>query len=98
MHLIRHTNSFCPTCFLEIPAVIKLEKDGVWMSKTCPVHGETRAMVERDPLFYSHAISLQATQIYPGYFVDVIVTIRPDTKDLAGWTRDEVAALLLEER
>lgn len=44
------------------------------MSKRCPIHGETEAMVERDPLFYQYALGLGAKSIYGGHFVDITKT------------------------
>jgi len=39
-HLIRRTQSICPECNRILPALV-FERDGkVWMSKTCPEHGE----------------------------------------------------------
>lgn len=71
MRLKKTTKSFCSTCFLEIPATITAEADGAWMTKSCPTHGETRAMVERNSLFYTYVNGLNAQMIYPGMFVDV---------------------------
>ena len=71
MKLNRHTLSICPSCWLEIPARIEVASSGAWMVKKCPTHGETRAMVERDPIFYAHVMALAATQIYPGYFLEI---------------------------
>jgi len=40
VHKIRDTQSICPECNRLIPAVV-FERDGkVFMTKTCPVHGE----------------------------------------------------------
>ena len=71
MKLSRLTTSFCTTCYREIPATISIDHAGVWMKKNCPSHGETRAMVERDPLFYTYVMGLQSPSIYNGYFLDV---------------------------
>lgn len=71
MQLIRDTLSLCPTCYKEIPARILTSNKGVWMEKTCPHHGRTEAMLERDPLFYTWVTGCQSPQIYNGYFLDV---------------------------
>lgn len=65
------TSSFCPTCYREISAAIEVEADGAWMTKECPAHGSTRALVERDPNFFTYVRSLENQSIYGGYFVDV---------------------------
>lgn len=46
------TASLCPTCYREIPAKLDIVDGALWMTKTCPEHGETRAMAERDALFW----------------------------------------------
>ncbi len=71
MNLYSSTISFCPTCYLEIPAKISIGRELVTMEKTCPVHGKSTGIVERDPLFYQHIRSLRSPSIYDGYFVDV---------------------------
>jgi organic radical activating enzyme len=71
MKLERHTASFCPTCYKEIPALITVSSGSAVMTKTCSVHGYTAAEVERDPVFYTHVLGQQSPAIYSGYFVDV---------------------------
>ncbi len=72
MTINHHTISFCPVCYLEIPARIFVKGgDAVRMSKTCPHHGESTSVVERDPLFYQTARAINAQSIYDGHFVDV---------------------------
>lgn len=46
------TASLCPTCYREIEARLFVADGAVMMRKTCPVHGETVAMVERDATFW----------------------------------------------
>lgn len=74
MNLYSHTVSFCPSCYLEIPAKISIGRELVTMEKTCPVHGKSTGIVERDPLFYQHIRALRSPSIYDGYFVDVTMT------------------------
>ena len=46
------TTSLCEVCYRHVPAE-KFERDGgIWMKKTCPVHGDTEYMIERDAEFY----------------------------------------------
>ena len=71
MRLSHQTVSFCPTCFLEIPAKVTVTENSVLMSKTCPVHGASSGLVERDPLFYQIVRSLNSPSIYDGHFIDV---------------------------
>lgn len=65
------TVSFCPTCYAEVSALITVDQEGAVMTKACPHHGKTTALVERDPLFYQYVRGLRAPSIYDGYFVDV---------------------------
>lgn len=74
MKINRHTLSLCPTCYLQIPAHIEIGSSAVVMRKTCPTHGKFESVIESDPLFYHHAVSLRGELIYPGHFVDVTRT------------------------
>lgn len=74
MKTTKHTLSLCATCYLEIPATITTDERGAIMRKTCPHHGATESMVERDPLYYLYASGLKAQSIYGGHFVDVTRT------------------------
>ncbi len=67
-----NTASFCNTCYRRVAARVRVEDDGVWLHKQCPVHGpHPRAMVERDPTFYVYVHSLNNPSIYESYFIDV---------------------------
>ncbi len=46
------TASLCPTCYREVPARLSVKDGAVWISKTCPAHGELVAMAEADALFW----------------------------------------------
>lgn len=74
MKINRSTISLCPTCYKEIAAAISVTGDGVFITKTCDVHGTTRAMIERDPLFYMWVVGINSPSIYGGYFIDVTRT------------------------
>src|SRR5262245_16079193 len=71
MNLTRKTMSLCSTCYKEVPATITVERDGVFINKTCSEHGDQLGMLERDPVFYTWVQGLAAPSIYNGYFVDV---------------------------
>jgi organic radical activating enzyme len=46
------SSSMCHVCFAEVPARVERRTDGaVYMMKTCPAHGTTDVMVERDADF-----------------------------------------------
>ena len=47
-----NTISLCPTCYKEIPAELFVQDGQLWMRKTCPVHGETEALCERNAAFW----------------------------------------------
>src|SRR5579875_3000352 len=52
LHILRHTQSICPECNRLISAIV-YEKDGkVYMTKTCPVHGETEELYFGDYEMY----------------------------------------------
>lgn len=51
---MKKTLSICHHCYRHVPAV-RFEKDGsIWLSKTCPVHGESTHLVEPDAEFYNN--------------------------------------------
>ena len=44
--IIRSTRSVCPVCLKNLPAALCREEDGrVYLEKTCPAHGDFRALV-----------------------------------------------------
>jgi uncharacterized radical SAM superfamily Fe-S cluster-containing enzyme len=43
-HLIRRTQSICPDCNRILPAFVFEREGKVWMTKTCPEHGETEEL------------------------------------------------------
>jgi hypothetical protein len=46
------SSSMCHVCFAEVPASLERRVDGaVYMTKTCPAHGTSDVMVERDAAF-----------------------------------------------
>ena len=52
MKILKKTRSVCSECFLEIPATV-FEKDRrVYMKKTCPEHGTSETLIEKDAWIY----------------------------------------------
>jgi tetraether lipid synthase len=43
-NFIRQTQSICPDCNRILPALVFERDNKVWMTKTCPVHGETEEL------------------------------------------------------
>jgi tetraether lipid synthase len=43
-NFIRQTQSICPECNRILPAIVFEREDKVWMTKTCPEHGETEEL------------------------------------------------------
>jgi len=43
-NFIRQTQSICPECNRILPAIVFERDDKVWMTKTCPEHGETEEL------------------------------------------------------
>jgi len=46
------TTSLCPYCLRRLPATVARRGDEVWLERTCPEHGEVRALVWRGPPGY----------------------------------------------
>jgi uncharacterized radical SAM superfamily Fe-S cluster-containing enzyme len=43
------TTGLCPTCLRTVPAVLRREEDDtIWITQTCPRHGENRALLSSD--------------------------------------------------
>jgi uncharacterized radical SAM superfamily Fe-S cluster-containing enzyme len=52
LRVLRHTRGTCPTCVEMVEARV-IEDDGaVWIEKLCPEHGDTRALLSRNPGYY----------------------------------------------
>ena len=43
-NFIRQTQSICPDCNRILPAIVFEREGKVWMTKTCPEHGETEEL------------------------------------------------------
>jgi uncharacterized radical SAM superfamily Fe-S cluster-containing enzyme len=43
---IKCTVSLCPECYMHIPAMLEDRAGEVWMTKTCPTHGDSEALVD----------------------------------------------------
>jgi uncharacterized radical SAM superfamily Fe-S cluster-containing enzyme len=52
MKVLRKTTTICPTCFREIPATVFERPGGVFMRKTCPEHGTSEVLLEKDSDVY----------------------------------------------
>ena len=52
MNKISDTMSLCNTCYRHIPAVKFESHGGMWLGKTCPVHGYSEHLVDPDSEFY----------------------------------------------
>lgn len=48
----RETSALCSVCGQKCPAVLALKNGQVWLSKTCPEHGEHEELFEEDAAFY----------------------------------------------
>jgi hypothetical protein len=46
------TTSLCPRCLRRLPAAVVRRGDEVWLERSCPEHGEVRALVWRGPPDY----------------------------------------------
>ncbi len=46
------TTSLCPQCLRRLPATVVRRGDEVWLERTCPDHGEARALVWHGPPGY----------------------------------------------
>lgn len=49
---VAETVSLCETCYSHVPATIFDNSGSIWLGKTCPTHGYSEHMIERDAEFY----------------------------------------------
>jgi len=47
LRTVRSTVSICPDCMREVPGAVMAGKDGAWLVRTCPDHGEYRFPLSR---------------------------------------------------
>jgi len=52
MDKLEDTLSLCEHCYRHVPAVRFLRDNGIWLGKTCKVHGYSEHLVEPDSEFY----------------------------------------------
>jgi uncharacterized radical SAM superfamily Fe-S cluster-containing enzyme len=50
--IVRATTSLCPHCLRRLPGTEIVRGDEVWLTRTCPEHGETKALIWRGPPDY----------------------------------------------
>lgn len=68
---MKTTTSLCPICYKKINATIETDFSGIVMKKSCDMHGNFEAVVEKDILFYTIWSANNAKNIYEGHLVDV---------------------------
>lgn len=73
--LPQDTMSLCPECLSVLPAVLYKDKDRVWMSKTCPEHGEFIELISSDVAFFEK-MDRWGTYSGPGVDRPVSETVR----------------------
>jgi len=55
LRALKNTTSLCPSCLRPVPGTV-VERDGeVWLEKTCPEHGDDRALLASDARFHWNA-------------------------------------------
>ena len=64
--LIHKVHALCPHCLKQLPADVYADADGkVWMSRTCPEHGETVTYVWPDAKHYTWLRSMKVDPTAP---------------------------------
>lgn len=69
--MIKETTSLCEKCYRHIPATLFQKDRGIWIGKTCPEHGYSEYMVEREALFYESLINDKQAYDAGGYVIEV---------------------------
>jgi organic radical activating enzyme len=67
----KSTISICEICYKHISAVVTEINSNVWITKTCPNHGTTQYMIERDAEFYNSLICDRTAYDPSGYVVEI---------------------------
>jgi organic radical activating enzyme len=65
------TQSLCEKCYRHIPASVQEIDSSMWIIKTCPTHGETRYIIERDAEFYKSLVCDRTAYDPSGYVVEI---------------------------
>jgi len=55
------STSVCEHCYRHVPANVFERDTSIWIEKTCPVHGRSEYMIERDAEFY-HGLKYDLTE------------------------------------
>ena len=56
--LLKETRSYCPTCLKELDARVFAVHGLVWLFKTCPIHGPSQGLAERNVKFYKAVMNV----------------------------------------
>ena len=70
MAIIKHTISMCPICYRFIPGTVQTNGQHVAMIKSCPEHGQFKALIETSLEFYMFCLQ-NNSNIYDGHLIDV---------------------------
>jgi len=69
MNNIKNTLSICHHCYKHVSAT-RFERDGsIWLTKTCPEHGESTHLVEPDAEFYNNYVYRR--HALQSYFIEI---------------------------
>lgn len=66
-----NTLSLCPICYRHIAATKFKQDRTLWMSKTCPEHGYSKSMMEREWLFVESLVNDPKYYESNGYVIDI---------------------------
>jgi hypothetical protein len=80
----KKTISLCPICYKEIPAWVYQDGGRMWMRKSCPRHGASAGLVEKDARFHRWFTNLFRKA--PRSFVSLTlpITLRPPSRGAPG--------------
>ena len=68
------THSLCPVCYRHIEALLFERDDAVWITKSCPNHGQLEAVIENDAGYYRQIVAARGRFAEPQNMVVLDVT------------------------
>jgi uncharacterized radical SAM superfamily Fe-S cluster-containing enzyme len=65
-NILHKTRALCPECLKVLPAQVTADEQGkVWMTRTCPEHGEAATMIWPDAEHYQRMLELAFPKVAP---------------------------------
>jgi wyosine [tRNA(Phe)-imidazoG37] synthetase (radical SAM superfamily) len=74
--LVKETRSYCPVCLRVVDASVRVVEELVWIYRTCPEHGPSQGLLERDAVFYRAVRNMHPERRLKAHSIVIPVTHR----------------------